>query len=110
MLTFLADTRSELTQALDMVLDDSGVMGALGNPRCKRFALVRDCCLSLPRFRNLAVCVTILKTLLTRHQVIEDGIVKAVNCSEAPGDPAGDNEPEGAVTALTRVDAMIALC
>lgn len=59
MLTFLADTRSELTQALDMVLDDSGVMGALGNPRCKRFALVRDCCLSLPRFQNLAVCVAI---------------------------------------------------
>jgi hypothetical protein len=41
MVTFMADTRSELTQALDMVLDDPGVMGALGNPRCKRFALVR---------------------------------------------------------------------
>ena len=40
MVTFMADTRSELTQALDMVLDDEGVMGALGNPRCKRFALV----------------------------------------------------------------------
>lgn len=41
MVTFMADTRSELTQALDMVLDDAGVMNALGNPRCKRFALVR---------------------------------------------------------------------
>lgn len=39
MVSFMGDTRSELTQALDMVLDDEGVMGALGNPRCKRFAL-----------------------------------------------------------------------
>mmetsp|Transcript_78822 Transcript_78822/g.220930 ORF Transcript_78822/g.220930 Transcript_78822/m.220930 type:complete len:84 (-) Transcript_78822:299-550(-) len=42
MVTFLADTRSELTQALGMVLDDEGVMEVLGNPRCKRFALVVD--------------------------------------------------------------------
>ena len=33
-----------------------------------------------------------------------------VNLSEAPGDPAGDNEPEGRITALTRVDAVLALC
>jgi len=79
--SFLADTRSELTQHLDMVLDHAGVMDALGNPRCKRFALL-----------------------------IEDGKVAAVNLSEAEGDPAGDNEPEGPVTALTRVDAMIDLC
>ena len=51
MVTFMADTRSELTQALDMVLDDEGVMGALGNPRCKRFALVRRLrARSLPHF------------------------------------------------------------
>jgi hypothetical protein len=29
-------------QALGMVLDDSGVMAALGNPRCKRFCLYVD--------------------------------------------------------------------
>ena len=40
----------------------------------------------------------------------KDGKVAAVNLSEAEGDPAGDNEPEGPVTALTRVDAMIDLC
>ena len=39
MITFLADTRSELTQALGVVLDHPGPMGVLGNPRCKRFAM-----------------------------------------------------------------------
>ena len=42
-------------------------------------------------------------------QLIENGIVKAVNVSEAEGDPAGDNEPEGPVTALTRVETMLEL-
>lgn len=40
MITFLADTRSELTKALDLVLDAPPAMEVLGNPRCKRFALV----------------------------------------------------------------------
>jgi peroxiredoxin len=40
MITFLADTRSELTKALDLVLDAPPAMAVLGNPRCKRFALV----------------------------------------------------------------------
>jgi 2-Cys peroxiredoxin 5 len=39
MITFLGDTRSELTRALGMVLDDPGPMGVLGNPRCKRFCM-----------------------------------------------------------------------
>lgn len=42
MVTFLADTRSELTKALDLVLDADGAMAVLGNPRCKRFAIVVD--------------------------------------------------------------------
>jgi len=42
MVTFLADTRSELTKALDMVLDADEAMAVLGNPRCKRFAMVVD--------------------------------------------------------------------
>lgn len=80
MITFLADTTSELTQALGMVLDDPGPMGVLGNPRCKRFCMF-----------------------------IDDGTIKACNVSEAPGDPAGDNEPDGPITALTRVPAMLEL-
>ena len=40
MITFLADTRSELTKALDLVLDAEPVMAKLGNPRCHRFAMV----------------------------------------------------------------------
>jgi len=42
MITFLADTRSELTKALDLVLDAPGVLEKLGNPRCERFAMVVD--------------------------------------------------------------------
>ncbi|CAE8607030.1 unnamed protein product [Polarella glacialis] len=38
--TFLADTRCELTKALDLVLDAPPAMAVLGNPRCKRFAIV----------------------------------------------------------------------
>jgi len=36
MVTFLADTRSELTNALDLKLEAP----VLGNPRCQRFAMV----------------------------------------------------------------------
>ena len=65
MVSFMGDTRSELTQALDMVLDDAGVMGALGNPRCKRFALVRS-----PALSSLALWLSdvfrVLKRWLTR--------------------------------------------
>ena len=41
--------------------------------------------------------------------MIDDGTVTAVNLSEAPGDPAGDADPEGPITALTRVETMIKL-
>ena len=61
----MGDARSELTQALDMVLDDAGVMGVLGNPRCKRFALVRS-----PALSSLALWLSdvfrVLKRWLTR--------------------------------------------
>eukprot|EP00931_Biecheleriopsis_adriatica_P047100 TRINITY_DN27127_c0_g1_i1.p3 TRINITY_DN27127_c0_g1~~TRINITY_DN27127_c0_g1_i1.p3 ORF type:complete len:116 (+),score=44.00 TRINITY_DN27127_c0_g1_i1:277-624(+) len=39
-ITFYADTSSKLTEALGMVLDAPPVLEKLGNPRCKRFALV----------------------------------------------------------------------
>ena len=42
-------------------------------------------------------------------QMVDDGTVTAVNLSEAPGDPAGDGNPEGPITALTRVETMIKL-
>jgi len=41
--------------------------------------------------------------------VVDKGEVKAVEVSEAEGDPAGDNEPEGDVTAKTRVDHLLTL-
>lgn len=52
MITFLADTRCELTKALGLVLDAPPAMAVLGNPRCKRFAML-----------------------------IEDGVVSAINVS-----------------------------
>jgi 2-Cys peroxiredoxin 5 len=63
-ITFLADTRCELTKALDLVLDHPGPMGVLGNPRCKRFAAY-----------------------------VENGEIKVLNVSEGPNDPAGDSDP-----------------
>lgn len=65
MITFLADTRSELTQVLGVVLDHPGPMSVLGNPRSKRFAMYLD-----------------------------DGVIKAFETSEKPDDPAGDSFPE----------------
>mmetsp|Transcript_67711 Transcript_67711/g.153137 ORF Transcript_67711/g.153137 Transcript_67711/m.153137 type:complete len:84 (+) Transcript_67711:387-638(+) len=50
MVTFLADTRSELTKALDLVLDAPPAMAVLGNPRCQRFSIL-----------------------------VEDGVIKALN-------------------------------
>ena len=80
MITFLADTRAELTKALGLELTHEGPMHALGNMRCKGFAAI-----------------------------VEDGTITHLNVSEADGDPAGDNDPEGPVTALTRVETMLQL-
>lgn len=60
-ITFFADTTSALTKELDMVLDAAGPMKDLGNPRCKRFALI-----------------------------VDKGVIKHVAVSEGPDDPAGD--------------------
>jgi len=78
--SFLADTRAELTKALGVELTHEGPMHALGNLRCKRFAAI-----------------------------VDDGTITHLNVSEAEGDPAGDNDPEGPVTALTRVETMLEL-
>lgn len=64
MIRFLGDTRSEVTEALGVVLDHPGPMSVLGNPRCKRFSML-----------------------------IDDGVIKAFNIAAADGDPAGDDNP-----------------
>jgi len=68
MLTFLGDPNSELTKALDLELTDPGPVGVLGPGRCKRFAM---------------------------HVV--NGEIKAVNVSEGPDDPTGDNDPSASL-------------
>lgn len=63
MVTFLADTGGALTKALGVEMTHAGPLRKLGNTRCKRFAMY-----------------------------VEDGVVKAVNVSESPDDPAGDDD------------------
>jgi len=77
---FLADTRCQFTRKIGMSMLHPGPKGALGNIRCKRFVLV-----------------------------VEDGEVKNVEVSEGPDDPAGDNEPDGPITAKTRVEHILTL-
>mmetsp|Transcript_26140 Transcript_26140/g.71928 ORF Transcript_26140/g.71928 Transcript_26140/m.71928 type:complete len:97 (+) Transcript_26140:136-426(+) len=79
-ITFLADTRCEFSEAIGMCMNHPGPKGALGNTRCKRFVLV-----------------------------CENGVVKNVEVSEAPEDPAGDNEPDGPITKKTRVEHILTL-
>jgi len=64
MIKFLADPKADLTKALGMELTDPGPVGKLGHSRCKRHAVYLD-----------------------------DGVAKVVHVSEAPGDPAGDENP-----------------
>jgi len=80
MVTFLGDTRGELTEALGMFMDHPGPKEDFGFPRCKRFVLV-----------------------------CQNGIVKSVEVSEAVDDPAGDNDPDGPITRKTRVEHVLEL-
>lgn len=80
MIRFLADTSCKFTRKIGMSMLHPGPKGALGNIRCKRFVLV-----------------------------VDDGEVKNVEVSEGPDDPAGDNEPDGPVTAKTRVEHILTL-
>lgn len=65
MVTLLGDTRSELTEALGLVLDHPGPMSVLGTPRCKRFSMLLD-----------------------------DGTIKSINVAATEDDPAGDDNPK----------------
>lgn len=62
--SLLGDPRSEVTEALGLVLDHPGPMSVLGNPRCKRFSML-----------------------------IDDGIIKTINVAAKEDDPAGDDDP-----------------
>jgi len=64
-LELYGDPRSEVTKALDLILDHPGPMSVLGNPRCKRFSIV-----------------------------VKDCTVKVLNVAAAEDDPAGDDRPE----------------
>jgi len=81
MIAFLGDTRGQFSRAMGMVIDHPGPNNALGKGRCKRWVAL-----------------------------VNDGRVEAVEVSEAPDDPAGDNDPEGPVTAKTRVEHVVTLC
>lgn len=81
MITFLADPTGEFTKAVGMTITHPGPNGLLGPLRCKRFVMV-----------------------------VEDGAVRALEVSEGPDDPAGDNDPDGPVTALTRVEHVLTIC
>jgi len=59
-ISFLGDPRSELTQALGLVLDHPGPLSVLGNPRCKRFSML-----------------------------IDDGVIKIMNIAGSEDDPTG---------------------
>lgn len=80
MIRFLADTSCKFTRKIGMSMLHKGPKEALGSIRCKRFVLV-----------------------------VDDGEVKNVEVSEGPDDPAGDNEPDGPVTAKTRVEHILTL-
>lgn len=64
MITFLADQHGELTEKLGLTMTDPAPLAVLGNHRCKRFAAY-----------------------------LEDGVIRVINVSEGPGDPAGDEDP-----------------
>jgi len=79
--TFLADTRSEFTRAIDLVLDHPGPMAVLGTPRCKRFSML-----------------------------VKDSTVLALHVSEGfnGNDPAGDDDPSASLAdaMLVTIDAL----
>jgi len=66
LVTMVSDQSSALSKALDVELTHSGVMRALGNPRCKRFALYS-----------------------------EKGVIKHIAVSETDTDPTGDGDISG---------------
>mmetsp|Transcript_6060 Transcript_6060/g.17902 ORF Transcript_6060/g.17902 Transcript_6060/m.17902 type:complete len:107 (+) Transcript_6060:295-615(+) len=77
---FWADNLSVLTKALGMEITFGGPLKDLGPGRCMRFVLGAT-----------------------------DGKVDFVQVSQAPDDPAGDNDKDGPVTAETLVEKILTL-
>jgi len=75
MIQMFGDPRSEVTEALGLVLDHPGPMSVLGNPRSKRFSMF-----------------------------IDDGIIQKINIAEAEEDPAGDNDPSATLVEQMLLD------
>ena len=65
MVSMYGDSASLLTKEIGMELTDTRVMAALGNPRCKRHAII-----------------------------VDDMVVKEVFVAASEDDPAGDGKPE----------------
>lgn len=65
LVTMMGDPSGAVSRALDLVMDHPGPVSVLGENRCKRFALY-----------------------------VEDGVVKVIEVSEGPDDPAGDEYPD----------------
>mmetsp|Transcript_64490 Transcript_64490/g.140451 ORF Transcript_64490/g.140451 Transcript_64490/m.140451 type:complete len:93 (-) Transcript_64490:117-395(-) len=63
-ITFLADTKGELTNALGLSLTHPGPTSVLGAGRCKRHAMF-----------------------------VDDGVIKVLQVCEKEDDPAGDDDP-----------------
>lgn len=78
LLTFYGDPSGKFTKAVGMTLNHPGPMAVLGYERSKRFAAY-----------------------------VVDGVVKAVEVSEKPDDPAGDAFPESSCVEnmLKHIDA-----
>jgi len=76
---FLADPNGETAKALGMVLTDPGPVYKLGPNRSKRFTMF-----------------------------VEDGVIKVIALSEAPGDPAGDEDPSNSCidSVLAKIAAL----
>jgi len=64
MVRLLADTKAEVTGALGVGLCHPGPMSVLGGLRCQRFAMI-----------------------------VDGGVIKSIDVSAAPNDPAGDDDP-----------------
>ena len=76
---FLADPNGETAKALGMVLTDPGPVYKLGPNRSKRFTMF-----------------------------VQDGVIKVIALSEAPGDPAGDDDPSNSCidSVLAKIAAL----
>mmetsp|Transcript_8314 Transcript_8314/g.18597 ORF Transcript_8314/g.18597 Transcript_8314/m.18597 type:complete len:90 (-) Transcript_8314:83-352(-) len=65
MISFYGDTTGAFTRALGVEMNHPGPMRVLGNPRCKRHAMI-----------------------------VENNVIKKIFVAEGKDDPAGDDKPD----------------